>query len=74
MTFRRLVWPEAMVTEDLGTIKSFAKNSTQAWLARPSTGGEASESLSAPPNSPVMAFFLARGWILTAKVTPSTDS
>jgi hypothetical protein len=28
-TFWRLVWPEAMVTEDLGTFKNFAKKSMQ---------------------------------------------
>ena len=39
ITFVRLVWPEAMVTEDRGTFKSFAKNSMQASLARPSIGG-----------------------------------
>jgi hypothetical protein len=50
-----------MVTEDRGTFKSFAKKSMQAWLARPSTGGEVIESFSASPSSPVMAFCLARG-------------
>jgi hypothetical protein len=29
-----------------------------------------SETLRASPSSPVMAFFLARGWTLMAKVTP----
>ena len=71
--FWRLVWPEAMVTEDRGSFKSFAKNSMQASLARPSTGGEVRVSLSASPSSPVMAFFLARGWTLTVKVTPPLD-
>src|SRR5580765_1137398 len=65
----RLVCPDAMVTEDRGTFKSFAKNSMQASFARPSTGGVVRESLSASPSSPVMAFFFARGWTLTAKVT-----
>jgi hypothetical protein len=59
-----------MVTEDRGTFKSFAKNSMQASLARPSMGAEVKESFSASPCSPVMAFFLARGWTLTANVTP----
>jgi hypothetical protein len=59
-----------MVTEDRGTFKSFAKNSMQASLARPSMGAEVIESLSAPPNSPVMAFFLA----LNRNVTPLLDS
>src|SRR5580692_1227275 len=70
ITFWRLVWPEAMVTEERGTFKRFAKNSMQASLARPSTGGEVKESLRAVPSSPVMAFFLARGWTFTANVTP----
>lgn len=42
----------------------------QAWLARPSTGGAVSASLSASPASPVRAFLLARGWIFTAKAAP----
>ncbi len=62
-----------MVTEDRGTFKSFAKNSMQASLARPSTGGEVRESFQASPSSPVIAFFLARGWTLTANVTPPLD-
>jgi len=33
MTLFLLAWPEAMVTEDRGTFKSFAKNSMQAALA-----------------------------------------
>jgi len=61
MTLSRLVWPEAMVTEDRGSFKSFAKNSMQASLARPSTGGLVRETFSASPNSPVMAFFFERG-------------
>jgi len=68
MTLFRLVWPEAMVTEERGTFKSFAKNSMQASLARPSTGGLVRETFNASRNSPVMAFFFARGWTLTAKV------
>jgi len=74
ITFWRLLWPEAMVTEERGTFKSFAKNSTQASLARPSTGGEVRESFSASPSSPVTAFFFARGWTLTANVTPPPAS
>ena len=61
ITFVRLVWPEAMVTEDRGSFKSFAKKSMHASLARPSTGGEVRETFKAFPSSPVMAFFLARG-------------
>jgi len=61
ITLLRLVWPEVMVTEDRGTRKSFAKNSMQASLARPSTGGVVRETFNASPSSPVMAFFLARG-------------
>jgi hypothetical protein len=49
-----------MVTEDRGTFKSFAKNSMQAWLARPSMGGAIRETFSASPSSPVMPFFFAR--------------
>ena len=39
MIFLRLLWPDAMVTEERGTFKRFARNSTQAWLARPSDAG-----------------------------------
>jgi len=46
----------------------------QASLARPSVGGDVRDSLSASPSSPVMAFFFARGWTLTANVTPPLDS
>jgi len=74
MTLFRLVWPDAMVTEDRGTFKSLAKNSMQASFALPSTGGAVSASLSASPISPLMASFLARGWTLTAKVAPADDS
>src|SRR5579863_966774 len=59
-TFFRPEWPEAMVTEERGTSKRFAKNSMQAWLARPSSGGAVSANLSSSPSSPVMAFFFAR--------------
>jgi len=74
MTLFRLVWPDAMVTEDRGSFKSFAKNLMQASLARPSTGGVVRETLSASPTSPVMAFFVARGWTRMAKVTLLFDS
>ena len=67
MTLFRLVSPDAMVTEERGTSKRFAKNSMQASLARPSTGGAVKASFSASPIVPVMAFFLARGCTLTAK-------
>src|SRR5215468_4682613 len=70
ITLFRLVWPDAMVTEERGTFKSFAKNSTQALFARPSIGGVASDTFSASPNSPVSAFFFARGYTLTANETP----
>jgi hypothetical protein len=69
MTLFLLVWPEAMVTEDRGTFKSLAKNLMQASLARPSTGGVVSETFRVSPSSPVMAFFLARGWTLMEKLT-----
>src|SRR6266850_6553855 len=52
MTFLRLVWPDAMVTEEGGTFKRFARNSIQARLARPSDAGAVSDSLSASPTSP----------------------
>jgi hypothetical protein len=68
MTFLRLFSPELMVTEERGTFKKSAKNSMQASLARPSTGGAVKDSFSASPISPVMAFFLARGWTLIANV------
>src|SRR5579859_3356820 len=73
-TLRRLVAPLAMVTEERGTFKSFAKNSMQASLARPSTGGALSASLSASPSSPVTASCLERGWTFTAKVMPALFS
>jgi hypothetical protein len=73
MTLFLLVWPEAMVTEDRGTFKSLAKNLMQASLARPSTGGVVSETFRVSPSSPVMAFFLARGWTLMEKLTPWSD-
>src|SRR5712692_37010 len=72
--FFRLVSPDAMVTEERGAFKRFAKNSMQASFARPSTGGAVRDSFRASPSSPVMAFFLARGWTLTAKVTPAAVS
>src|SRR5579863_4539439 len=74
MTLLRLVWPDAMVTEDRGTFKSFAKNSMHASLARPSTGGVVKETFRASPSSPVMAFFFARGRTRTEKETPSDVS
>src|SRR5271156_6738760 len=74
ITLFRLVWPAAIVTEERGSFKSFAKNSMQAWLALPSIGGAVRESFSASPTSPVMAFFFARGWTLTAKIVPAGDS
>jgi len=70
ITLFRLLWPDAMVTEERGTFKSLAKNSMQAALALPSTGGAVSATLRASPTSPVRAFFLERGWTLTAKVAP----
>src|SRR5208337_4414628 len=73
ITLFRSVWPEAMVMEERGTFKNFARNSTQARFALPSIGGAVRESLSASPSSPLIAFFLARGWTFTANVTPSPD-
>ena len=66
--------PDAMVTEERGTFKRFARNSMQAALALPSIGGAVKDSFIAPPSSPVMAFFRARGWSLIAKVTPAGPS
>src|ERR1035441_6572479 len=74
ITLFRLVWPAAIVTEERGTFKRFAKNSMQASLALPSAGGAVRESFRASPTSPVMAFFFARGWTLTAKVAPLGES
>jgi len=68
ITFCRLLSPEAMVTEEGGTFKSFAKNLTQAVLALPPIGGAVSDTFSAAPISPVTAFFFARGCTLTANV------
>src|SRR4051812_9266 len=59
-----------MVTEERGTFKDLEKYSTQAWLAAPSTGGAVSASFSAPPTSPVMEFFFARGCTFTEKLMP----
>jgi hypothetical protein len=70
MTFLRLLSPEAMVMEDLGTSKRFAKKSMQASLAFPLTGGDVKDNFRASPSSPVIAFFFARGWTLTTNVTP----
>ena len=70
MTFLRLFSPEVMVTEERETFKRSAKNSMQASLAPPSTGGAVKDSFSASPTSPVIAFFLARGWTLIANVAP----
>ena len=70
ITLFRLLSPDAILTEDRGTFKSFAKNSTHASFARPSTGGVVSESLIASPTSPVMPSFCARGCTFTAKLTP----
>ena len=74
ITFLGLDWPDAMVTDERGTFKRFAKNSIQASLARPSMGGAVNVSFSASPSSPVMAFFLPRGWTLTVKTTPDSHS
>src|ERR1700728_736204 len=74
ITLFRLVWPEAMVTEDRGTFKSLAKNSMQASLARPSAAALVKETLSASPGSPVIEVFFARGWTWTAKVAPPGPS
>jgi len=52
-------------------IQKFAKNSMQASLALPSAGGAVSATLRASPTCPVIAFFFARGWTLTAKLTPA---
>ena len=72
--FLRPDWPDAMVTDERGTFKRSAKNSIQASLARPSMGGAVNVSFSASPSSPVMAFFLPRGWTLTVKTTPDSHS
>jgi len=61
MILLRLDSAAAIVTDERDTLKSFAKQSMQASLARPSTGGEVSETFNASPTSPVMASFLARG-------------
>src|SRR3954468_9094662 len=61
ITFRRLVSPAAIVTDERATFKSLARNSMHDSLARPSIGGEVRDSLSASPSSPETAFFLARG-------------
>src|SRR5579864_2133751 len=74
MTLFRLVSPDAMVMEERGTSKRFAKNSIQASFARPSTGGAVKANFIASPTSPIMAFLLARGWTLTAKLTPAAVS
>lgn len=60
--------------EERDTFKSFAKNSMQAALPLPFTGGAARESFRASPTTPVTAFLLARGCTLTTKLTLSPDS
>src|ERR1700678_691881 len=70
ITLIRLARPAAIVTDERDTFKSFAKKSMQAWLALPSAGGAMRDSFRASPSSPVRAFFFARGWTLTAKLTP----
>src|ERR1700722_17408667 len=71
ITLFRLVSPDAIVMEERGTSKRFAKNSMQAPFARPSVGGAVKASFIALPTSPIRAFFLARGFTLTAKVAPA---
>src|SRR5436305_15234781 len=61
MSLFRLDWPEAMVTEDRGTFKSLAKNTMQAWLARPSAGGLGKGIFMLGPSSAVTATFLGPG-------------
>lgn len=70
MTLFRPLWPAAILTDDRGTFKRLAKNSTHASLAFPSTGGAVSDTLSASPTSPVIAFFFARGCTFTRNVAP----
>src|SRR5205807_9547683 len=60
-TLLRLPRPAAILIDERDTFKSFAKNSMQASLALPSTGGAVKETLSASPISPVMASLRARG-------------
>jgi len=74
MILFRLFWPAAILIEDRGTFKTFAKNSIQASFARPSKAGAVSDTFSTSPTSPVMPFFFARGWTLTAKLAPSAMS
>src|ERR1700678_206440 len=74
ITLLRLLWPAAILMEDRGTFKIFARNSTQASFALLSIGGAVRETLSASPAVPVMAFFFARGCTFTANVTPFLDS
>src|ERR1700731_4400130 len=71
ITLFRLVSPDVIVMEERGTSKRFAKNSMQASFARPSVGGAVKASFIALPTSPIRAFFLARGFTLTAKVAPA---
>lgn len=47
--------------DERGMRKSLEKNSMQASLALPSTGGAVIDNLRESPISPVIAFFLARG-------------
>src|ERR1700747_1298268 len=61
ITLFRLASPAAIVMEERGTFKSFAKKSMQAALALPSTGGAVRDSFTASPTVPVMAFLFARG-------------
>ena len=63
---RRTLW----LTEERGAVKSLAKNSKHGLNAASvhRWKGAFNESFRASPTSPVMAFFLARGWTLTATV------
>src|SRR5881227_3719881 len=71
MTLFRLLSPETIETDERGIVNNSARNSIQASLARPSTGGEVKAILRASPTSPSTEFRRARGWTRTAKVTPA---
>jgi len=66
----RLVWPDRMSRQDLGTSRHFAKNVTHILLAALSTGAAVSLIFSFSPWIPVIEFFDDRGWTWTVKIRP----
>src|SRR6476620_6272246 len=70
-TLLRLVMPLTSSICDRFNPRLSRSNLISAALARPSSGGAVTATLSAPACSPTIAFFLALGWARTASVAPS---